>query len=50
LIRLAATFAVNVSMEKPVAPGSAPPITSEPAFAALTQAPEGSQSVVISPV
>ena len=39
-----------LAMEKPVAPGSAPPITSEPALAALTHAPDGSQSVVISPV
>src|SRR5436189_279473 len=29
---------------------SAAPITSEPAFAALTQAPDGSQSVVMRPV
>ena len=49
-MRAAGTFAVNVAREKPVAPGSAPPITSEPALAALTQAPDGSQSVVMSPV
>src|SRR5439155_1772170 len=50
LIRAAGTFPTKVAMEKPAAPGSAPPITSEPALAALIQAPEGSQSVVMSPV
>ena len=49
-MRAAGTPAVNVAIEKPAAPGSAPPITSEPAFAAPTQEPDGSQSVVISPV
>ena len=49
-IRAAGTFAVNVAIEKPAAPGSAPPITSEPAFAAPTHEPDGSQSVVMRPV
>src|SRR5918992_3018190 len=50
LIRESGTLEVKPAMVKPAAPGSAPPITSEPALAALTQAPDGSQSVVISPV
>jgi hypothetical protein len=48
--RPAGTFPTNVSMEKPAAPGSAPPMTSEPALAAFTHDEDGSQSVVMRPV
>src|SRR3569833_1020001 len=50
LIRAIGTFDRKFAIVNPAAPGSAPPMTSEPAFAALIHASEGSQSVVIRPV
>ena len=49
-IRLVGTFWMNEARVNPSAPGSAPPITSEPALAARIQALDGSQSVVMRPV
>src|SRR4051812_36653798 len=49
-MRLAGTPEVNCAIEKPAAPGSAPPMTSDPALAALIHEPDGSQSVVMRPV